>query len=226
MWDDNSLAFLEDAYQANRRKRQEQEQQPRGGGGFLSSLVNSIVTPSARFINQAGNELGSVIDTTKMVAASQTDNREAFANAQQQASDRFANFKDSGGFLNKGTITNEAETRGGYAMPGIKKIGGTTAEISSLLVPAGKAGLVGQAAKGALAGGLYGGGEALSKDETLEDALTSALTGAAAGGAIGGAFGVGGKVAGKIGNKFGSPVEGATTRGLTDRTGNSLLGDA
>lgn len=227
MWDDNTLQFLEQAYLQNRRKQEQQQQvQPQRGGGFIGNLVNSIVTPSARFINQAGNELGTLIDTGKMQVAARTDNREAFRNAEQQASDRFANFKDTGGFLNKGTITNEAETRGGYAVPGIKKIGGTTAEVASLLVPAGKAGIVGQAAKGALAGSLYGGGEALSQDKSLEDALTSSLTGAAVGGAVGGAFGVGGKVASKIGSRFGNKAEEAATRGLTDRTGNSLLGDA
>lgn len=164
-----------------------------GIGGFFGNVVSGITKPAAKFVNQGAIEGINLSDTIRMLLAEATDNQEAYRKANESAKQSAELYGNTGGLLNAGTITNAEESKKGEFTTGAKKIGGTTAQIGSLLVPAGGAGLAGKAGYGALSGGLYGGGQAFSENKDLGTAVQQALTGAAVGGTIGFGAGVAGK---------------------------------
>lgn len=180
--------------------------QKKGGvGGFLGGLVDSVVSPAAKFINQGVNEAGGAYDTARMIAANSSGNTKAAKNANTAANNRYKKYGDTGGLFNKGTITNEKETRKGDFATGAKKIGGTTLELEANLFPGGEGeGIGAKALNFAKAGALAGGGESLAKGESLNQAAEGALKGGAIGGVTGGVLGAGEGILNKLTGGIGS----------------------
>ncbi len=231
-WRDPRQVYAEMMMQ---KQAQQPALQPRGGGGplgFIGDIVGGVVTPFAKFANQGIQQQGQVLDTGKMLLAQATGNTDAWRNANLASQERLKQFKDTGGILNKGTITNEEETRGGTAR-GAGKIIGTTAQIGATIAPVGKAASLGmRAAQTAGTGALYGGGEAMARGGSLEDTLTGAAQGGAVGGFLGAGplnllRGAGGATKAAI---MGDDVVGAATRAankpFTRRAGQALSGAA
>jgi hypothetical protein len=229
VWDDKTNSLVDTMQQ-----QQAQQPQQRGGGplGFIGDIVGGVVTPFAKFANQGIQQQGQVLDTGKMLLAQATGNTDAWHNANLASQERLKQFKDTGGILNKGTITNEEETRGGTAR-GAGKIIGTTAQIGATIAPVGKAASLGmRAAQTAGTGALYGGGEAMARGGSLEDTLTGAAQGGAVGGFLGAGplnllRGAGGATkAAVMGDDVVSAATRAANKPFTRRAGQALTGAA
>jgi len=196
--------------------------------GFLGNVVDSVVTPAAKFVNQGLVQAGGVYDTARMLAAQASNNTEAYKNADKAAKNRYKQYGDTGGLFNKGTITNEEESKKGDLATGIKKIGGTTAQIGATIAPVAKgAGILANATNFAKSGAVYGAGESLANNGSLTDATEAALKGAAVGGATGGVLGTASgvlskiKPAGKQLEKYGNDLMG-TQANLTRAEGRRI----
>lgn len=90
---------------------------------------------TAKFVNQGVQEGKQAVETGRMITAQKTNNPEAFAAANQRSQAAYKGFKTSGGLLNVGTATNEAEARQGALKTGLRKIGGATLGVAAEIVP-------------------------------------------------------------------------------------------
>lgn len=180
--------------------------QSSGLGGFLQRAGKAIINPIGKFVNQGVSEAKQVGDTARMLMAAGSNNPTAFRNAQQGSQNNYSQMGNTGGFLNAGTATTGQEAQKGEFTTGLKKIGGTTAQVGSLLVPGAEgAGIAENAARAAIGGSMFGAGSAASQGGSLQDILKGTTIGGIAGGATGGALSAGGSLLSKI---FGKALAG------------------
>ncbi len=108
-------------------------------------VAGNVFRGSARGVNTAVNQAAQVSATARMIAATQSNNPNAFRNASRYADEVNERFKrGEGGLLGVGTFYDAEEAKRGDLATGVKRIGGGMTEAATELASLGLAGFTGK----------------------------------------------------------------------------------